>query len=480
MKTYLLGMDGMDKHIIKNHIEEFPNLRKLSIHSLESITPPITVPAWACSFSGLEPDKLKTFDFQMIDFEDYSFHPANHRRLESEGFWNLIDERVSVMGVPGTDAPELDGYSLGGFYSLEDVPAYPESFKEEIDEFMEDEDPVRGGSFNKESRKREASHRNFDIKTRLFQEVVMEKDVDVHFPVFRITDSVMHRTDREEHLVEAYREVDEFIGELLEEIDLEEDNLILYSDHGAVKADQRFFLNTWLEKKGYLERKQDEQSSFLDDLALKVSDYAQRAGLRDKVVMLKRLIQDTTGKNFAPRKSEVMESVDWEKTEAFSYMTGVSAYSGIWINDDRFDQPVVDEKEVIKDDIIEELEQRDEVRKVHRSSDVYDEEVEMFPDLVVEFHEDTKVSHGFHPDVISNVSNYMHRKEGVMLAKGADIDEDKETEGELVDIAPTVMHLLGYDIPAEMDGEVMDIFDEGSEASRDENRTESEISGIDI
>jgi arylsulfatase A-like enzyme len=57
---------------------------------------------------------------------------------------------------------------------------------------------------------------------------------------------------------------------------------------------------------------------------------------------------------------------------------------------------------------------------------------------------------------------------------GADIKEDNEIEGaHITDITPTLLHLLGEPIPADMDGKVLfEAFDGGIKATR-ESRCES-------
>jgi len=472
MKTYLIGMDGMDKQIIKENIQSFSNLQELSVHSLESISPPITVPAWACSFSGMEPDKLGAFDFQMPNTKA-EFSPVNHKILEPKAFWNRWDDRTVLMDVPGAGVPELDGYSVGGFFHFGELKCSPESLADDIKEDLGEVHIQSMSELNSEKERRKMAYDIFDTRKKVF-DWLTEKGSNVYFTVFRLPDTMMHHTDSEADMVEAYKEVDEYVGELLERIDLEEDNLFVFSDHGAVYAENRFFLNTWLRENSFLTQKKDSENSFIDDLAMKAADIGQRLGLRDLLVYMNNITQDTIDKDFAPKKGKALESIDFGNTKAFSYMTGVCAYGGIWVNNDRFDNGIVEDTEGVKSEIIEELEQREEVVKVHRSEELYDTEVEMFPDLVLELDEKYKVALGFHPEVTTKVGNYMHRKEGVLMAKGADI-EDREVDANLIDIAPTLLHLHGYPVPDDMDGKVLEFVED-----KDVEEEASEVAGLDI
>ena len=466
MTTYLLGMDGLDKEIIRENIEEFPNFQKLSIRGLNSITPPITVPAWACSFSGLNPDKLGSFDFQMPS-RDYEFSPVNHRNFTSKGFWNHWNDKTALMDVPGAGAPELDGYSVGGFFHFGNLQTYPEELKQEMEDDLGQVEITSMSDLNSEKERRKTAYEIFDTRKRVF-DWLRKKDSDVYFTVFRLPDTMMHHTDKEEDMVEAYREVDEYVGEILDGAD-EDDNIFVFSDHGAAYAENRFFLNTWLRENNFLEQKKEDENSLVDDLAMKIADIGQRFGLRDLLVYVNNITQDTIDKDFAPKKGKALESIDFEKSKAFSYMTGVCAYGGIWINDQRFENGIVEDTEDTKEDIVEKLEAREEVVKVHRREELYDEDVEMFPDLVAELDEKYKVDLGFHPDIVTNVGNYMHRKEGVLMANR----DAEDLDADLIDIAPTLLHLHGYPVPNNLDGKVL--FEE-----EDVKTQEGDVAGLDI
>jgi predicted AlkP superfamily phosphohydrolase/phosphomutase len=54
-----------------------------------------------------------------------------------------------------------------------------------------------------------------------------------------------------------------------------------------------------------------------------------------------------------------------------------------------------------------------------------------------------------------------HRLKGIFMAAGPGI-ERKEMKGEVIDIAPTILRLFGFDPPAEMDGKCLDIFTDRS------------------
>lgn len=479
MTTLILGMDGMDKQIVEQNIEEFPNLAKLSINGLESVHPPITVPAWACSFAGCNPDKLERFDFQVIDFEDHEFRPVPTDPMETSGFWNYWEGEATLVDLPGAGVAEQEGYSIGGFMSGE-LSTYPKWLSEELHSNLGRVRVFNMSDYKSEKKRREKAYENFDIRKNVLNYMMENYGSDVYFIVYRLLDTMMHHCDSEEKMLEAYKEVDRYIGDILDRMD-EKDNLFVLSDHGAVMAKQRFFVNTWLKQNGYLKQKEGHENSLIDNMVLKGADIAQMLGLRDLIVELNEYIKSSTGKSFSPRKSEAIKTINWAETEAFSYMTGVCAYAGIWINDERFAGGIVEDTEEVKERLKEDLEEREEVRNVHFREELYDKEVNTFPDIIIEFYEDTKSAFGFHPEVTTNVNTYMHRKEGLLMLKGHDIDRDVELKGaELIDLAPTVLHLHEEKVPDHMDGKVLDMFSDESEASKDVEEMAVEVSGIDI
>ena len=60
-----------------------------------------------------------------------------------------------------------------------------------------------------------------------------------------------------------------------------------------------------------------------------------------------------------------------------------------------------------------------------------------------------------------------HRREGIFIAYGPLVQEGQEVVGaNILDLAPTIMHLLGEDVPRIMDGRVLqEIFTSSSEVS---------------
>lgn len=172
--------------------------------------------------------------------------------------------------------------------------------------------------------------------------------------------------------------------------------------------------------------------------------------------------------------------MSWSDTEAFSYTVATCRYACVWINDDRFPQGAVKNRQKKKEDLKKEIEAIEEVEDVMLKEGAFRKNHELFPDLVVKYSQHVKQDSAVREKPVSDIYTYMHRKEGFIGLHGESFGTVDEG-ADLVDIAPTVLHYLGEDIPEEMDGEVLDIFAGGTDpAEREPERYSEEVSNIDF
>lgn len=103
------------------------------------------------------------------------------------------------------------------------------------------------------------------------------------------------------------------------------------------------------------------------------------------------------------------------------------------------------------------------IREVVRTSDVYKgPNLYDLPDLVVQWAEDAPINLVSHPRFgeISQkglpLRKTQHSSEGFMIAGGKHINKDAALSGaSTLDIAPTILYLMGQVIPEEIDGRVL-------------------------
>jgi len=469
----VLGLDGLDPEFVSENLEDLPNLKSLvekgNTGRLESILPPVTIPAWGCAFSGLRPERVDRFDFHVVDFDDYSFEPQPRDEFLGKEFWRYTDSKSAIVDVPCAVVDDINGYITRNFFSADGKVAYPDDVAEELEEKLEDISEPDGET------KIENAHESFEARKDVFNWFLNEKDgAEVYFIVFRLTDTLMHHCETDEQLVDAYKKADSYLGELMDR----EADIIVVSDHGAEKADRKFAVNTWLKNKGFLDTKESEKA-VRSKLIDKVVDGLVSLGFRSKLAKLNSLYGDLTGEKFKKESLE-LDSIDWQETEAFSYMIATCRYAGIWINDERFPSPAVEDREEKKQEIKELLEQHGKVEEVLTAEEAFVEKASTFPDLVVKYVEGFKQTANLLSEETGAEDTYMHRKQGFIGLYG-DVFDSVPEGAELVDLAPTVLHYLGQEIPAEMDGSALDIFDEDSEpGSRKPEKISNEVAGLDI
>jgi predicted AlkP superfamily phosphohydrolase/phosphomutase len=458
-------MDGLDLELAeKSGLVEALEKKGLECRVFESVVPPVTVPAWACGFSGLEPDSVGAFDFQSLDLEERDFSPVSPEKLAGHGYWNHTRKTSALFDVPSAGQPELDGCAVGGAFQLGKLEAQPEDLAEEIESAVDEEPPRDMEHMGSEAERRKEIRRIFRFRTQVLEWLVENRNEDIYFPVFRIPDTTMHHTDSEDDMMEVYGLVEDFLEAFLEEGVGEDDDVIVVSDHGSVRFEREFHANAWLEENGFLETRSDSVS-WLDSLVFRVADLGRRLGLRDLLVRMNELAKSNTGKDFSPDSSDVTDALDWGRSEAFAYVTGVCAYGGIWLNDERLGG-VVEYRGEKKQEIARELEKEDFVKKVHDADELYSRRPEEFPDLVVELREDTKFDSSLHPDTVSEVSGFMHRRNG-FIASNRELEE-----GRMPDLAPTILHLVDSSVPEHMQG--------GSMLKEKAESEAKEMSGLDF
>jgi len=282
-----------------------------------------------------------------------------------------------------------------------------------------------------------------------------------------------------------YRLLDEVIGDMLKKVDVKT-TIIILSDHGA-GFDQMGgnFLNPWLESLGLFCPVKLGQKSHLSNL---IQEALRKGSALADGWLTKRtrrwLVRLLPGGRAELVKQLHRTKCDWARTKAYADYIRPS----IWINlKGREPQGIVEpglEYDELRDYLIERLSAcRDVetgkrvVKKVYRREERYQGPyLENAPDLLIDWNYEAIVSGFKYEDEHGNVviidekSNLVerrnitgdHRPDGIFVITGPYIKKGQEIKGiNIVDIAPTVLYLMGQPIPGDMDGKVItDVFKE--------------------
>ncbi|MCI4330363.1 MAG: alkaline phosphatase family protein [Thermoplasmata archaeon] len=277
-RLLVIGLDGVPPEFLFDRmLPVMPNVRSLVARGmrapLRTTDPPISVPAWPVMFTGVDPGTLGLYGFRHRRRKSYTeMTLPKSTDVPVPTVWELLSQRghrVAVVGMPlGFPAPSVNGVYISDFLTPpnSEGTTYPDSLRAEIDrEFGRYQFDVtfRSGDLEKVARDIfEMTVRRFRVAESLFareewdlfalHEVGTDrlhhafwKHFDLGHPEFRPGNPFEHIAE------EYYALVDEGIGRLLRIADDRADVMIV-SDHGSMAMRGCFCINQWLEEKGYI------------------------------------------------------------------------------------------------------------------------------------------------------------------------------------------------------------------------------------
>src|SRR5580704_15767799 len=147
MKICVIGLDCCAPDVIFND-ERLVNIRRLMdlglYGRLESVVPPITVPAWMCMTTSQDPGSLGVYGFR--NRTDYSYEKlafANSNSIKAHAIWDQLareGKKSIIVGVPPNFPPRrINGISVGCFLTpdtTKDEFTHPPQIKTKINELV--------------------------------------------------------------------------------------------------------------------------------------------------------------------------------------------------------------------------------------------------------------------------------------------------------------------------------------------------------
>ena len=499
-RLLVVGLDGGTDSVIGLPDANLPNIAAVreqgASGTLISTVPPITAAAWPSMMTGWNPGRHGMFDFRTLGIERYSrLWGAGHsssfedgrdfvssRRWSGAAFWDQAEAPVAILSVPMTyPAWPVDGRMVAGF----PLPDYdrnhtePPELADELPPLLDFADRI--GKLSE----RELADRCLALIEQQ-REIVMrwlcEGRQEVMVVVFQSTDFAQHRLwkylDQPGHplreaLLEMYRGIDALVGEAREVMG-EEGAVAVVSDHGF-GPHARTFVRTdrLLADAGLLSAGGEAGRGEQMTRALRRAPALRRA-LRRTLGRLPASARDRV----AARATGVSR-VDWTRSQAYRIPLYPPA-EGIVVNlRGRQEQGAVEpggEYEQVRDRVIAALEGlRDPdtgaavVQWAKRREQLYaGAHLDEAPDVVVLFDPAYKAASGLDelfepvPQQILDGYSGVHAMEGIFAIAGHGVPAGVDLgERSIVDVAPTLLALLGRPVPSDSDGAVM------SEALRD-------------
>ncbi len=265
--------------------DQLPNLSRLvdeGIYGpLSSSIPCITVPAWTSMLTGKDPGVLGFYGFR--NRADYSYEKmfiATANAIHEKRVWEILseaDKTSIVVGVPQTyPIKPLKGYLISSFLtpSTDRQYTFPHELRYEIDRVLDgqpyDVDVPQFRTENKDHLLKqiwEMTEKRFAVIKYLLREkewdffIFVEIGLDrIHHGMWKFWDP-----DHPKHepgnryqnaIPDYYRFLDREIGEILGMLD-DDTAVMVVSDHGAKAMEGGFAINEWLRKEGLLVLKDD-------------------------------------------------------------------------------------------------------------------------------------------------------------------------------------------------------------------------------
>lgn len=505
MKVFVLGLDGATWDVIGPLARsgDLPNLSRLigkgASGTLESVFPPLSPVAWTGVMTGKNSGKHGVFEFLEYGHDPLHGKVNSSRSIRSDLVWEIAARHGKTTvagGVPMSYPPRKSpGFFLGDFLSPPDAPDFA-SDKAIFAELEKAVGPYRPWSTAVHDGGREAqalaelqSFLEHHLKSvrflmdrcpwDLFMYDLMATDRAQH-ELWHVWDPA-HRVAKGRDLsalrdgyIRFWKTLDDGIGEI--EAALPPDTaLILMSDHGFGPVEWFVNFNVWLlgrgdialqdsfyvkQKKWFYDRGATPESIY--NLMVKLGLAEQRVGrFRGKQTgPIERLAESA----FLSRRH-----IDWSKTKAYSQ----GNFGQIFVNQKgRQPQGCVAPEDVrpYLDDLkaglmaIPHPETGEPlVERVIEREEIYDgPHAHLAPDLTVLLRDWRYRTIGLHDFTTNKLISPAfgptgdHRMEGVMIATGSGIRPGAEPQGAtLLDVAPTVLRLLGVPVPADMDGRVL-------------------------
>jgi predicted AlkP superfamily phosphohydrolase/phosphomutase len=278
MKTLVIGLDCAAPELLFGD-ERLTNIRRLMdggcYGRLETIVPPITVPAWMCMATSQDPGSLGVYGFRnRCDHSYDGLSIVNSKSIEDLAIWDQIareGKRANIIGLPPSYPPrKVNGVCVGCFLTPDtenDEYTRPPEIKKQIKNLVGDY-PVDVRGFRTDEKDwlkdeiYQTSRKHFEVVRHLmrstewdyfhFVEISLDR-LQHGFWKYHDPNHVLHvpGNDYQNVIGDYYLYLDDEIGKVLDLLD-EDTSVMVMSDHGAQRLDGGFCVNEWLVKEGLL------------------------------------------------------------------------------------------------------------------------------------------------------------------------------------------------------------------------------------
>lgn len=504
-RVLVIGLDGATFDLIEPWAAsgDLPTFRRLlesgAWGRLRSTIPPMTAPAWTSFATGTNPGKHGLYDWVTRDRDGYGFRLLSALDCQVPTIYSLLSQagrRVCTVNVPMTYPPTpVNGALISGLPapSTRVAITYPSDLLEQVQGAVGRYElyPDPGGAYSDAGVEAFLRHlqRTGHSRVATFEYLRERERWDMAMVVFSGTDTVCHAMWRYmdpthplheprgaarygNAIRDYYRFIDGYLASVLAGLD-DDTTLVIMSDHGFGPFRGFIHVNNWLLEKGWLHLKDDPHTRLKSRLfragvtPMNVYDLLMRAGFG----ALKREVVRGQGQGLMRALFLSFSDVDWARTQAYSLGNVGQIRLNVAGRDPQGCVSPGIAYERLRDAIIAELAELADpdtgetvVESIHRREETYHgDALDGAADILfiprrLEYFGFGEYEFGGNR-VIEPVRHGIsgtHRMDGVMMAYGRDIRPGLRVDGaRIIDLAPTILHLMGEPIPDHMDGRVL-------------------------
>lgn len=282
-RVCVIGLDGVPHSLLldlarKGVMQATSRLiEEGHLHKMKASLPEISAVSWTDFMTGTNPATHGIFGFTDFKENSYDLRFPNFHNLKKETFWDILGgkgKRCIIINQPSTyPARKINGALISGFVAIElEKAVFPLSQKgplEKIGYLIDIDIPKsrENHSFLWQELEKTLAGREkawnylWPQDWDYFEFVITGTDRLHHFlwSAYEDKNHTFHQK-----FLDYYRQIDRLIDKIVssfQKLTEDDEGLYLLSDHGFSKIEQEVYLNSWLEKKGYLKFKNPNPES---------------------------------------------------------------------------------------------------------------------------------------------------------------------------------------------------------------------------
>lgn len=437
-KLVVIGIDGMDYDVVRNHRVELPFLNTLLDNNgcphLRSVFPADTTPAWSTIYMGVDPSVHGIINFVNAgDQEDtYKGFVFDDSAFKGKTFWDKLNEKGyrTVVLFPMNIK---HGWHINGLMITRPYEKTIQVWPTEKKCIYNPSAKILGRELEYTSDKkmdlvRDDFFRKFNEEHRVTKLALEREECDLFFSYFSTTDGIQHafwRNCDPKHpefpgenkyqnvIIEMYKKVDSMLKEFSEMVP--DTPLLVVSDHGhGARPVWCARINEILKREGYLAPKHSEGEN-------KKRSFSAKAVVKNfGIGFVKKYGLPKPVKNILKKipiwKKVFVSSADFDWNHTVAFLSDLSAMKNYSYGGIRIKKGATENVDSLCDEIIEKLkgymiedENRPAFQWIRRTNTLYHGEyLNRYPEIIFQLDERFGASWDF-GDILFEKKGFMHQ-----------------------------------------------------------------------